>query len=152
MQTMKLTTQSHFSIKLLLEEALNSFTRSEGGLAVTDIYLQPNSDTGELILFDDDENELARTIIPECVEYSHSDFYNSLEKILCAELKQLKENHFLDKVKIMKPFSFVLVDDDKETIAELLIVDDEDTLFVNDELLKGLDDELNDFLKDLLEK
>jgi hypothetical protein len=44
-----------------------------------------------------------------------------------------------------------LVDDDKETIAELLLLDD-DTLLVNEELLKGLDEELDAFLKDLLEK
>jgi hypothetical protein len=56
-----------------------------------------------------------------------------------------------DKLTIMKPFSFVLVDDDKETIAELLLLDD-DTLLVNEELLKGLDEELDAFLKDLLEK
>ena len=43
------------------------------------------------------------------------------------------------------------MDDGKETVAELLLMD-EDTLMVNDELLKGLDEELNAFLKDLLEK
>ena len=52
----------------------------------------------------------------------------------------------------MKPYSFVLVDDDKETVAELMLVDDEDTLLLNDELLKGLDEELDAFLKELLEK
>ena len=52
---------------------------------------------------------------------------------------------------ILKPYSFVLVDEDKETISDLLLVDD-DTLLVNDELLKGLDKELDDFLKNLLEK
>jgi hypothetical protein len=45
----------------------------------------------------------------------------------------------------------VLVDDDKETIAELLLLDD-DTLLVDNELLEGLDKELDDFLKELLEK
>ena len=50
----------------------------------------------------------------------------------------------------MKPFSFVLVDEDKETIAELLLMDD-DTLLLNEELLKGLDEELDSFLKQLLE-
>ena len=49
----------------------------------------------------------------------------------------------------MTPYNFVLVDEDKETVAELLIVDD-DTLIVNDDLLKGLDEELDTFLKDLL--
>ena len=51
---------------------------------------------------------------------------------------------------ILKPFSFVLVDEDKETLAELLLIDD-DTLLVNEELLKGLDEELDEFLKKLLE-
>ena len=43
------------------------------------------------------------------------------------------------------------MDDEKETVAELLLMDD-DTLLVNEELLKGLDEELDAFLKDLLEK
>lgn len=51
----------------------------------------------------------------------------------------------------MEPYSFTLIDDDKETTSELLLVDSE-TLIVNDELLKGLDEELDAFLKDLLEK
>ena len=63
----------------------------------------------------------------------------------------MKNQGDFDKLTIMKPFSFVLVDDDKETIAELLLLDD-DTLLVNEELLKGLDEELDAFLKDLLEK
>ena len=63
----------------------------------------------------------------------------------------MKNQGAFDKLTIMKPFSFVLVDDDKETIAELLLLDD-DTLLVNEELLKGLDEELDAFLKDLLEK
>ena len=43
-------------------------------------------------------------------------------------------------------------DEDRETVTELLLIDDEDTLLLNDELLKGLDEELDAFLKDLLEK
>ena len=51
-----------------------------------------------------------------------------------------------------KPYSFVLVDDlSGIQFAELLLMDD-DTLLVNEELLKGLDEELDSFLKELLEK
>ena len=46
--------------------------------------------------------------------------------------------------------TILVVDDEKETLAELLLMDD-DTLLVNDELLKGLDEELDEFLKKLLE-
>lgn len=62
----------------------------------------------------------------------------------------MKESGEFDKLTILKPYSFVLVDEERETIAELLLVDD-DTLLVNDELLKGLDQELDAFLKELLE-
>ncbi|MGL4852598.1 MAG: hypothetical protein ACRC3Z_08155 [Phocaeicola sp.] len=149
---MKLSSQSHSSIISLLEEALSKFTNCEGGLVVTDIHLQPKSDSGEFLILDDDDKELARIVVPECNEYEGVDFYKSLEKILRGELKVLREAGRFDALSIMKPFSFVLVDDEKETVAELLIIDDQDTLFVNDELLKGLDEELNDFLKDLLAK
>ena len=51
----------------------------------------------------------------------------------------------------MEKANILVVDDDKETIAEPLLMDD-DTLLVNEELLKGLDEELDSFLKELLEK
>ena len=83
--------------------------------------------------------------------YEGDDFYENMERILSNQLCNMKNQGDFDKLTIMKPFSFVLVDDDKETIAELLLLDD-DTLLVNEELLKGLDEELDAFLKDLLEK
>ena len=83
--------------------------------------------------------------------YEGDDFYENMERILSNLLCNMKNKGAFDKLTIMKPFSFVLVDDDKETIAELLLLDD-DTLLVNEELLKGLDEELDAFLKDLLEK
>jgi hypothetical protein len=52
---------------------------------------------------------------------------------------------------LLKPYSFVLIDERKETIAELLIVDEQDTLFLYEGLLKGLDEELDEFLNKLLE-
>ena len=67
-------------------------------------------------------------------------------------INALKDTGVLDKLAIMKPYSFVLVDEDRETVTELLLIDEEDTLLLNDELLKGLDEELDAFLKDLLEK
>ena len=83
--------------------------------------------------------------------YEGDDFYENMERILSNLLCNMKNQGAFYKLTIMKPFSFVLVDDDKETIVELLLLDD-DTLLVNEELLKGLDEELDAFLKDLLEK
>ena len=118
---------------------------------VTDIHLQANQSSGEFCIFDDDDRELSSTVIEEWMTYEGDDFYENIERILSNLLCNMKSKDTFDKLTIMKPFSFVLVDDDKETIAELLLLDD-DTLLVNEELLKGLDEELDAFLKDLLEK
>ena len=149
---MKMSEQSRASIVSALKTALCRYTSEGDETVVTDIHLQPNSESGELIIFDDDDQELSRTIINEWVEYESDDFYTVVEPILRAEGEALKESGKLEKLCLMKPYSFVLVDEDKETVAELLLVDEDDTLLLNDELLKGLDEELDAFLKDLLER
>lgn len=149
---MKMSEQSRASIVSALKTALCRYTSEGDETVVTDIHLQPNSESGELIIFDDDDQELSRTIINEWVEYESDDFYTVVEPILRAEVEALKKSGKLEKLCLMKPYSFVLVDEDKETVAELLLVDEDDTLLLNDELLKGLDEELDAFLKDLLER
>lgn len=149
---MKMSEQSRASIVSALKTALCRYASEGDETVVTDIHLQPNSESGELIIFDDDDQELSRTIINEWVEYESDDFYTVVEPILRAEIEALKESGKLEKLCLMKPYSFVLVDEDKETVAELLLVDEDETLLLNDELLKGLDEELDAFLKDLLER
>ena len=51
----------------------------------------------------------------------------------------------------MKPYSFVLEDDDKESLAELYIVDDE-TVIIGNELMKDLDEDLDDFFEKLFKE
>ena len=135
-----------------VKEALERYKASDDKSIVTDIHLQPKQDSGELIVFNDDDEELSRTIIDEWVEYNDDDFYKEAGNILKGALNAIKDEGELDHLCLMKPYSFVLVDDDKETVSELLLVDDEDTMLLDDELLKGLDEELDAFLKDLLEK
>lgn len=149
---MKLSAQSHASIASSLREAVDKYIADGERTVVTDIHLQPKQDSGELVIFNGDDEELSRTIIEEWVDYSEDDFYTIVERILRGEINALKDTGVLDKLAIMKPYSFVLVDEDRETVTELLLIDDEDTLLLNDELLKGLDEELDAFLKDLLEK
>lgn len=150
---MNISEQSHASIYSTLKEALASYIPGEDkNTVVTDIHLQPRQDSGELVIFDDDDTELARTIIDEWVDYEGDDFYAETEPLLRAEVTAVKEEGGLNDLRLMKPYSFVLVDDDKETVSDLLLIDDDDTLLLSDELLKGLDEELDDFLKKLLEK
>lgn len=147
---MKLSSQSQNNVEEAIKAALSRYRAAgDGQSAITDIHLQPNFDTGELVIMDDDDNRLACI---EVGEWSEDGSYEEAEAPLRNVLKRLKEKGALDEVALMKPYSFTLVDGDKETVAELLLVDDDTLLLNDDELLKGLDAELDAFLKDLLEK
>ena len=50
---------------------------------------------------------------------------------------------------ILKPFSFVLENDEQENIAELYVADD-DTVIIGGDLMSDLDKDLDSFLADLL--
>lgn len=149
---MKLSQSSLSLLEDSILKAVSKYACNNERTFVTDIHLQPNPNSSEFTLFDDEDKELADIItIKEWAEYEGNDFYVNTERILTTLLSNMKQAGCFDKLNILKPYSFVLVDEEKETIAELLLIDD-DTLLLNDELLKGLDEELNSFLKELLEK
>ena len=113
---------------------------------VTDFHINVNN--GELTIVDDDDNTLARVHILEW-ENEHNE--EVFEKTLRAILNAMNEKGTFESLNIAKPYSFVLTDDDKQSIVDLLIVDD-DTLILSEDLLKDFDEEMNEFLKQLLEE
>lgn len=149
---MKLSSQSQSNLEEAIETALASYPAGNEQQVITDIHLQPKPDTGELLVMDDDDCVLSTAIVEEWNESEYDNFYQEVEVLLRSVLKHLKEKGTLDNVSLMKPYSFTLVDDDKETVAELLLIDDDTLLLNDDDLLKGLDEELDAFLKELLEK
>jgi hypothetical protein len=148
---MKLSQQSQLLIESTIKEALSKFSRSADQSIVTDIHLQANQNSAELIIFDDDDNELATCVIEEWLSFNGQNFYKEVERAFRNLLNRMRDNGIIEELPILQPYSFVLVDDDKETVSELLLID-EDVLLLNEELLKGLDEELDIFLKDLLKE
>lgn len=147
---MKLSPQSQALVDSVLRESISQL-KKKGQPQVSDLHLMPKQSSGELVAFDDDDNELAAAVIPEWVDYGNGGFLVEAERLLRSALNALQKEGALDGLPLLKPYSFVLVDEDHEAVAELLLVDD-DTLLLDDELLKGLDNELDDFLKKLLEE
>lgn len=147
---MKLSQQSLSIIESAIRKAVGKYACGCEQTVVTDIHLQPDQTSGQLIIFNDDDEELSNVMIEEWTTYDSDDFLENIQPSLRNVLSRMKDAGDFDKITILKPYSFVLVDEEKETVAELLLVDD-DTMLVDDELLKGLDKELDDFLKDLLE-
>lgn len=115
---------------------------------VTDFHLHVNGENGELTIVDDDDNSLARVHI---IDWEGVNDEQIFEKELRSLLTRMHEKGCFDNMNIAKPYSFVLVDDDDQDIVDLLIVDD-DTLILSEDLLQGFDEEMNEFLRHLLEE
>ena len=145
---MRLSESSFQGIKTLIVDALKEFQRPQEQSVVTDIHIMPIRETGEVTVSDDDR-DLATTQLPDLAEIPEDIFYEVMEKALRRILKDIDEVQPLESLAIWKPFSFVLVDDDRETVAELMLFDDDNTL-LSQSLMQGLDEELDSFLKDLL--
>ena len=145
---MRLSESSFQGIKALIVDALKEFQRPQEQSVVTDIHIMPIRETGEVTVSDDDR-DLATTQLPDLAEIPEDIFYEVMEKALRRILRDIDEVQPLESLAIWKPFSFVLVDDDRETVAELMLFDEDNTL-LSQGLMQGLDEELDSFLKDLL--
>ena len=97
--------------------------------------------------FNDEGEEITRCVVEEWIENNDNNFNENITALLRAEALNLK--NVIDGLGIMKPYSLVLEDEEGENIAELYVADD-DTIIAGNELLPGLEEDLDEFLKKLL--
>ena len=144
---MKVTEQTQQQIERAIRKTADKFPASEEASVLTDIHIRVTQDTGELMVFDDDDNEITRCVVEQWIENKDDDFYEEITPVLRRSIE--KEKELAEKMGILKPYSFVLENDDKENIAELFVVDDQ-TVIIDEELMADLDKDLNDFFDKLL--
>ena len=138
-------------IETTFTTALNKLIFSESGNCYSDLYVQADPENGELQIYDEEEKLLEKTIIFDWVSCPCEDdaFNKQVISTLKSVLALLTAKKIFDNACFMKPFSISLTDEDFVVIEELLFLDDE-TLRLDDPLLKDLDADLDDFLAKLL--
>ena len=146
-RTMKATEQTLQQLERALRKVTEKFPVTEEASLLTDIHIRVTQDTGEVMAFDDDERELTRCVVEQWIDNKDDNFYNDAASAFRTAIKKHKDS--IEKMSILKPFSLVLENDDKETIAELYVVDD-DTVIIDEELMAGLDKDLDDFFAKLI--
>lgn len=143
------TEQTQQQIERFLRKVAQKFTAKESDMPMTDIHLRASQDSGDLMAFDDDDNEISRCVISTWIENKSDNFYQEIAYTLRSELNRMKDT--IDNLPIMKPFSFILEDDEKNNIAELYLVDD-DLVMIGGNLMQGLDEDLDNFLQNILKQ
>jgi len=146
---MKATEQTLQQVERAIRKVTEKFPPSEEATQLTDIHLRVSQDTGELTVYDDDDKEITRCVVEQWIENKDDNFYQEVATILRTVLKKQKKH--IEQMSILKPYSFVLEDDDSETIEDLYLVDD-DIVIIHKELMPNLDKDLDDFFSTLFKE
>ena len=141
--------QTTQQIERFLKKIAQKFPANEDTSLVTDIHVRVSQDSGEMVAFDDDDKEITRCVVEQWIGNTDEDFYDNVERVLHNTIKAF--DVVADNLGILKPYSFVLENDDKESVGELYIADDA-TVIIGKDLMEGLDSDLDSFLDTLLKE
>ena len=144
MNTNEQTTQK---IERFLGKIVQKFPVDSELALMTDLHIKVVQDSGELLAFDDDGNEITRCVVNQWIDNKDAGFYSEVVKVLREIIINNKDK--VENLGIVKPYNLVLENDENEHVAELYVVDD-DTIIIGGDLMEGLDKELDDFLNQLL--
>lgn len=146
---MKPTDQTLQQVERAIRKITEKFPHDDDTSVITDIHIRVSQDSGELMAYNDDDEEITRCLVEQWIDNKDDNFYHEIATTLREQLRKMHDA--VDDMGILKPFSFVLEDDEGENIAELYVADD-DTIIVGGDLMQGLDQDLDNFLDNLMKE
>lgn len=139
--------QTKQQIERFLKKIAQKFPATDEPTTMTDIHVRVSQSSGDLMAFDDEGNEVTRCVVEKWIDNTEDNFNENVTALLRSETLALKD--IVDNLGIMKPFSLVLEEEDEDATTELYLADD-DTIILSDELLPGLEEDLDEFIKNLI--
>lgn len=139
---MTATEQTKQSLERFFNKIAQKLPSCDEPSLMSDIHVRVSQESGDVMAFDDDENEITRCVVEPWIDNKEEDFYDKVTSQLRQQMTAMSQ--VVEGLGVMKPYSYVLEDDDKDSIAELYVVDD-DTIIVGGDLMDGLDEDLDHF-------
>ena len=136
-------------IERFIRKIAQKFPSVDEPTIMTDIHLSISQDSGEFLAFDDNDKEITRCVVNEWIDSREPDFYDMAAGVMRNVIGRMHD--VVGNMGILKPFSFILETDEREHYSELYLVDS-DIRIIGGDLMKGLDDDLDKFLDDLLKE
>ncbi|WP_024989603.1 hypothetical protein [Segatella albensis] len=146
---MKATEQTIQQIGRFINKIAEKFPLQEEINMLTDIHIRVSQDNGDMIAYDDNDHEITRCVIEQWIECKEEAFYDQVLLQLRSNFK--KNANTVDNLGLLKPYSFVLENDDCENMGEIYMADD-DTVIIGGDIMPDLDKDLDNFLSTLLNK
>lgn len=138
-------------IESFLRKAIERLTKDEMSMLVSDLFIQTDAESGEISLYSEDKELIDKTVIFNWVNKASDKpaFDKIATETTKAALAALNGQGHFEHDNFLKPFSISMTDENFQVLEELLFIDD-DILRLDDPLLKDLDQDLSDFLEQLL--
>ncbi len=134
-------------IDRVIRKIIEKFPSSAEASVLTDIHLCVSQETGEVQVLDDDDKEITRCVVEQWINATDDDFYEQIAGILRKQLQVHAVQ--IDNMSILKPYAFVLENDDRDEQHELYVVDDE-TVIIDPVMMRDLDKDLDSFFDNLM--
>ena len=98
---MKATEQTLQQIGRAIRKIAEKFPAQEDATMLTDIHIRVTQETGELMAFDDDDNEITRCVVEQWIDNKDDDFFEQIITIIrrCIE----KQKSQVENLGIIKP-------------------------------------------------
>jgi hypothetical protein len=150
MMFMKVSNQTAAQISELLKEITARYPADAENPVMTDLSFLANPETGELSVMDDNDEEICSNTIDEWIDYQEENFYEKVREALRQCI--LDHKSAMESLSLLRPYSFILVDENHETIFEIYLVGDKTMIIESEELMKGLGKDLDNFINQLLKE
>lgn len=141
----------------MLSKVAAKFPYTDEPVVMTDVHIRVNQETGDVMVFNDNDEEITRIVVDEWLENTseQSEFYSAAANEIRKVLYQ-RSNDGIElgsTLGIISPYNYVLENENGESIEELYIADPtSDTIVVGEPFMVGLSEELDDFINNLLKE
>ena len=136
-----------------LRRALERIKTQYGSQCTGVIYIQPSPEIAEFSILDEDFKVLEKIAVhrwaedPENIN-SEAELQN-VELLMKDLLQEARDEGLFTQLNLCLPFRVMLLDDEFENLAELLLIDQEEEP-VSENLLEDFNRELKEFYKKLM--
>ena len=141
--------QSVRQVDRFIKKIIQKFPTDVEPVIFTDIHVRISSESGDIMAYDDEDVEITRCVVEDWIDCKNPNFYDFAAQLLRCRLNVLSSE--IDSMGILRPYSFVLENDEKEHISELYISDDNINIIGGD-IMDGWDKDLDDFWDKLMKE
>ena len=143
---------SYTLIKDTFLTAIDALEKGYKGSSLTDIFITVDKESGEVAFYDDEENKVAEIVVFDWVNKFDDLSDETVISILRDVTEHLDDDDKFSSLDLFKPFSVNYADDNFNVIEELLLINDDSSIKMDNDLLEKFDKQFDEFLDRLLKE